>query len=71
MRPQALRYISSRRYCQGKIDTTFFARLWQSVNPLSANPTKWSNTLKQLVGNLGLRDFLKSLKYFSGSTKKS
>ena len=21
-------------------------------NPLSANPTKWSNTLKQFVGNL-------------------
>ena len=24
-------------------------KLW-SLNPLSANPTKWSNTLKQLVG---------------------
>ena len=22
------------------------------INPLSANPTKWSNTLKQFVGNL-------------------
>ena len=22
------------------------------VNPLKANPTKWSNTLKQFVGNL-------------------
>ena len=22
------------------------------VNPLSANPEKWSNTLKQIVGNL-------------------
>ena len=22
------------------------------LNPLSANPTKWSNTLKQFVGNL-------------------
>ena len=22
------------------------------VNPLSANPTKWSNTLKQFLGNL-------------------
>ena len=22
------------------------------INPLSANPTKWSNTLKQLVGKL-------------------
>ena len=24
----------------------------QNFNPLSANPTKWSNTLKQSVGNL-------------------
>ena len=23
-----------------------------AINPLSANPTKWSNTLKQFVGNL-------------------
>ena len=23
-----------------------------SVNPLSTNPEKWSNTLKQIVGNL-------------------
>ena len=23
-----------------------------NINPLSANPTKWSNTLKQFVGNL-------------------
>ena len=22
------------------------------INPLSANPTKWSNTLKQFAGNL-------------------
>ena len=25
-------------------------QLW--INPLSANPTKWSNTLKQFVGKL-------------------
>ena len=25
---------------------------YSSFNPLSANPTKWSNTLKQFVGNL-------------------
>ena len=30
------------------------------VNPLSANPTKWSNTLKQFVGIVGLA--LKGLK---------
>ena len=28
-----------------------FALLMQ-LNPLSANPTKWSNTLKQFVGKL-------------------
>ena len=27
-----------------------------SVNPLSANPTKWSNTLKQFVGKLSVFD---------------
>ena len=26
-------------------------KLWVKVNPLSADPTKWSNTLKQFVGN--------------------
>ena len=24
----------------------------EHINPLSASPTKWSNTLKQFVGNL-------------------
>ena len=24
----------------------------KNINPLSANPTQWSNTLKQFVGNL-------------------
>ena len=24
----------------------------EPLNPLSANPTKWSNTLKQFVGNM-------------------
>ena len=26
--------------------------LFLQINPLSANPTKWSNTLKQFVGKL-------------------
>ena len=26
--------------------------LFVNINPLSVNPTKWSNTLKQFVGNL-------------------
>ena len=25
---------------------------YEDLNPLSANPTKWSNTLKQFAGNL-------------------
>ena len=27
-------------------------RFVKTVNPLSANPTQWSNTLKQFVGSL-------------------
>ena len=27
------------------------------LNPLSANPTKWLNTLKQFVGNLSMNSF--------------
>ena len=36
------------------IDANWFCGtcLQYSLNPLSANPTKWSNTLKQFVGNL-------------------
>ena len=26
--------------------------MFQGLNPLSVNPTKWSDTLKQFVGNL-------------------
>ena len=29
-----------------------YNRLFSSVNPLSVNPTKWSNRLKHFVGNL-------------------
>ena len=28
-----------------------------NVNPLSANPTRWSNTLKQFVGKLRMNCF--------------
>ena len=28
-------------------------KLFWKIDPLSANPTKWSNTLKQFVGNSG------------------
>ena len=28
------------------------ALLWKKLNPLRANPTKWSNTLKQFIANL-------------------
>ena len=26
--------------------------MWNKFNPLSANPEKWSNILKQIVGNM-------------------
>ena len=35
------------------------------INPLSANFTKWSNTLKQFVGNLP-RNFLSVFGHFVG-----
>ena len=37
-----------------KMDCTIFIRKITKLllNPLSANPEKWSNTLKQIVGNL-------------------
>ena len=32
--------------------TVSLIKLIFSINPLSANPEKWSNTLRQIVGNL-------------------
>ena len=40
-----------------------------SINPLSANPTKWSNTLKQFVGKLPTNCLSKS-DHFVGLTYK-
>ena len=39
---------------QGHLNFFFVEQLFQKdlFNPLSVNPTKWSNTLKQFVGNL-------------------
>ena len=46
--PQIMRYIS-------KFKSTFHQfRGSSSFNPLSANPTKWPNTLKQFVGKLSM-----------------
>ena len=39
------------------------------VNPLSANPTKWSNTLKQFVGNLP-KNCLRVFDHFVGLALK-
>ena len=44
-------------YCQGAMWPWCYTKSWligdkvQLVNPLEVNPTKWSNTLKQLVTN--------------------
>ena len=40
-----------------------------NFNPLSANPTKWSNTLKQFVGNLSI-NCLSVLDHFVGLALK-
>ena len=34
----------------GRLELIWYEMYW--LDPLSANPTKWSNTLKQFVGNL-------------------
>ena len=34
------------------ISLKFTAAVFELLTPLNANPTKWSNTLKQFVGNL-------------------
>ena len=44
-------------------------RLSADVNPLSANPTKWSNTLKQFVGNLPM-NYLSVFDHFVGLALK-
>ena len=36
----------------GFFDLQFAVRNYELFNPLSANSTKWSNTLKQINGNL-------------------
>ena len=36
----------------GKSSFKLLLRFLVFINPLSANPTKWSNTLKQFIGNL-------------------
>ena len=41
----------------------------KKINPLSANPTKWSNTLKQFVGKLPT-SFLSVFDHFVGLTLK-
>ena len=41
----------------------------KDFNPLSANITKWSNTLKQFVGNLAT-DYLSMFDHFVGENKK-
>ena len=49
-------YPHSTRFTLFGYDSEFFMELQPKLtlsmhNPLSANPTKWSNTLKQFVGN--------------------
>ena len=33
-------------------DRPKYSAIWKLVNPFCTNPTKWSNTMKQFVGNL-------------------
>ena len=43
--------------------------VFSCISPLSANPTKWPNTLKQLVGNLA-KNFLSVFDHFVGLALK-
>ena len=72
--------ISEPVYCDiFKMYLTVFVRCL--LNPLSVNPTKWSNTLKQLVGKLStnclsvfdhfLKLALKGLRVYTYATLKS
>ena len=49
--------------------TSRWLLLFQVINPLSANPTKWSNTLKQFVGKLPT-NYLSKLDHFVGLVLK-
>ena len=51
---------------EGKID---LQREINTINPLSANPTKWSNTHKQFIGNL-LTNSLSVFDHFVGLALK-
>ena len=42
----------------------------QMINPLSTNPTKWSSTLNQFIGN-SRRIFLRVLDHFVGLALKA
>ena len=42
---------------------------YDEINPLSANPTKWSNTLKKFVGNLPT-NYLSVFDHFVGLALK-
>ena len=49
--------LSSSKMCFARASLYFSTQfhtlyLLVEINPLSANPTKWSNTLKQFVGSL-------------------
>ena len=48
-----------------------FEPIWSIVlfNPISANPTKWSNTLKQFVGNMPT-NCLSVFDHFVGMARK-
>ena len=46
-----------------------FERSWKITNPLSANPTNWSNTFKQFVGNLPT-NYLSVFDHFVGLALK-
>ena len=66
-------------FCLAKIKNSIMSHIFleslsdlfvfSCINPLSANPTKWPNTLKQFVGNLP-NNFLSVFDHFVGLALK-
>ena len=63
------KYTWSRNYKKNQLILKLFKLNNLKINPLSANPTKWSNALKQFVGNL-LTIFLTLFDHFVKLTLK-
>ena len=61
--------VPTRGNCFIRGELIFSCKKWLIFNPLTANPTKWSNILKQFIGN-SRRIFLSMFDHFEGLALK-